>query len=62
MGLYMYQIIFLKKVHADPHPGNFYEHQKTNLVALDFGCMNKFLDFSIPIFELIDKMSSMTRN
>ncbi|MEM8520717.1 AarF/UbiB family protein [Flavobacterium sp. PL12] len=53
---YMYQIHILKKVHADPHPGNFLVNDKNELVALDFGCMKKIpTDFYIPYFELIDK-------
>lgn len=53
---YMYQIHVLKKVHADPHPGNFLVDSDNNLVALDFGCMKKIpMDFYIPYFELIDK-------
>ncbi|MBC5864579.1 AarF/ABC1/UbiB kinase family protein [Flavobacterium sp. F-328] len=53
---YMYQIHVLKKVHADPHPGNFLVDSNNNLVALDFGCMKKIpMDFYIPYFELIDK-------
>ena len=53
---YMYQIHILKKVHADPHPGNFLVNDKNQLVALDFGCMKLIpTDFYIPYFELIDK-------
>ncbi|WP_158729343.1 MULTISPECIES: AarF/ABC1/UbiB kinase family protein [unclassified Flavobacterium] len=53
---YMYQIHILKKVHADPHPGNFLVDENNNLVALDFGCMKKIpTEFYIPYFELIDK-------
>ena len=53
---YMYQIHILKKVHADPHPGNFLVNQQNQLVALDFGCMKKIPnEFYIPYFELIDK-------
>jgi predicted unusual protein kinase regulating ubiquinone biosynthesis (AarF/ABC1/UbiB family) len=53
---YMYQIHILKKVHADPHPGNFLIDEKNQLVALDFGCMKKIPnDFYTPYFELIDK-------
>ncbi|MBP2282836.1 putative unusual protein kinase regulating ubiquinone biosynthesis (AarF/ABC1/UbiB family) [Flavobacterium sp. CG_23.5] len=53
---YMYQIHVLKKVHADPHPGNFLINEKNQLVALDFGCMKKIPnDFYIPYFELISK-------
>lgn len=53
---YMYQIHVLKKVHADPHPGNFLVNDNNQLIALDFGCMKKIPnDFYIPYFELIDK-------
>ncbi|MGK0378943.1 MAG: putative unusual protein kinase regulating ubiquinone biosynthesis (AarF/ABC1/UbiB family) [Polaribacter sp.] len=53
---YSYQIHTLKKVHADPHPGNFLVSEKGRLIALDFGCM-KILpeDFYIPYFELFNK-------
>ena len=52
---YMYQIHFLKKVHADPHPGNFLVSKNDELIALDFGCM-KFIpdEFYTPYFELSD--------
>jgi predicted unusual protein kinase regulating ubiquinone biosynthesis (AarF/ABC1/UbiB family) len=53
---YMYQIHILRKVHADPHPGNFLVNDKNELVALDFGCMKKIpAEFYTPYFELIDK-------
>jgi predicted unusual protein kinase regulating ubiquinone biosynthesis (AarF/ABC1/UbiB family) len=53
---YMYQIHILRKVHADPHPGNFLINSENNLVALDFGCMKKIpSEFYVPYFELIDK-------
>ncbi|RKS90356.1 putative unusual protein kinase regulating ubiquinone biosynthesis (AarF/ABC1/UbiB family) [Flavobacterium limicola] len=53
---YMYQIHVLKKVHADPHPGNFLVNEENQLVALDFGCMKQIPnDFYTPYFELIDK-------
>lgn len=53
---YMYQIHILKKVHADPHPGNFLVNEENQLVALDFGCMKQIPnDFYIPYFELINK-------
>ena len=53
---YMYQIHVLKKVHADPHPGNFLVNDNNQLIALDFGCMKKIPnDFYVPYFELIDK-------
>jgi len=51
---YMYQMHVLKKVHADPHPGNFLVTDDGNLVAIDFGCVKHVPDeFYIPYFELI---------
>lgn len=53
---YMYQIHVLRKVHADPHPGNFLVNEQNQLVALDFGCMKAIpSDFYVPYFELIKK-------
>lgn len=53
---YMYQIHILRKVHADPHPGNFLVSPENQLVALDFGCMKQIPnEFYIPYFELINK-------
>jgi predicted unusual protein kinase regulating ubiquinone biosynthesis (AarF/ABC1/UbiB family) len=53
---YMYQIHILRKVHADPHPGNFLVNEQNKLIAIDFGCMKVIPnDFYIPYFELIDK-------
>lgn len=53
---FMYQIHVLRKVHADPHPGNFLVSEKGNLIAIDFGCIkevpNEFYD---PYFELSNK-------
>lgn len=50
---YMYQIHALKKVHADPHPGNFLVSKDTELIALDFGCMKTIPEeFYVPYFEL----------
>ncbi|PZX92857.1 AarF/ABC1/UbiB kinase family protein [Flavobacterium aquariorum] len=52
---YMYQIHILRKVHADPHPGNFLVNDDNQLVALDFGCMKKIPNaFYIPYFELVN--------
>jgi len=52
---YLYQIHTLKKVHADPHPGNFLVSQKGKLVALDFGCMKIIpKEFYRPYFELFN--------
>lgn len=53
---YMYQIHVLRKVHADPHPGNFLVDDQNRLIALDFGCMKQIPnDFYVPYFELINK-------
>jgi len=50
---YMFQIHKLKKVHADPHPGNFLVSPNNELIVLDFGCMKTIPnDFYIPYFEL----------
>lgn len=50
---YMYQMHVLKKVHADPHPGNFLISKEGELIALDFGCMKAVPeDFYVPYFEL----------
>lgn len=55
---YMYQIHVLRKVHADPHPGNFLISKQGELIALDFGCMKIIPeDFYIPYFELAKKES-----
>ncbi|MDA7558899.1 AarF/UbiB family protein [Flavobacteriaceae bacterium] len=53
---YMYQIHVLRKVHADPHPGNFLISDNTQLIALDFGCMKQIPDdFYTPYFDLAKK-------
>ena len=53
---YMYQIHVLKKVHADPHPGNFLITKNSNLTAIDFGCMKTIPnEFYVPYFELAKK-------
>jgi predicted unusual protein kinase regulating ubiquinone biosynthesis (AarF/ABC1/UbiB family) len=51
---YMFQIQHLRKVHADPHPGNFLVDEQYQLVALDFGCVKSIPDeFYHPYFELV---------
>ena len=53
---YMYQMHVLKKVHADPHPGNFLVSEDNKLLVIDFGCIKEVpLDFYIPYFELAKK-------
>ena len=52
---YMYQIHVLKKVHADPHPGNFLVSKEGDLIVLDFGCIKTIPeDFYVPYFELAE--------
>ena len=52
-NFYMYQMHHLKKVHADPHPGNFLIDKDVNLIAIDFGCIKEVPDeFYIPYFQL----------
>jgi predicted unusual protein kinase regulating ubiquinone biosynthesis (AarF/ABC1/UbiB family) len=53
---YMHQIHHLRKVHADPHPGNFLIDEKHNLIDIDFGCMKEIPDsFYKPYFDLVLK-------
>ncbi|TYC18132.1 AarF/ABC1/UbiB kinase family protein [Bizionia gelidisalsuginis] len=53
---YMYQMHVLRKVHADPHPGNFMVSKDNDLIAIDFGCMKEVPDdFYVPYFELAKK-------
>lgn len=50
---YMYQMHILKKVHADPHPGNFLVSENKELLVIDFGCIKEIpQDFYVPYFEL----------
>ena len=50
---YMYQLHELRKVHADPHPGNFLVSEQNEVIALDFGCMKEIPEeFYTPYFEL----------
>jgi len=53
---YMFQMHRLRRVHADPHPGNFLVNDKNQLIAIDFGCIKHVPeDFYIPYFELAEK-------
>ena len=50
---YMFQIHKLRRVHADPHPGNFLVSSEGKLIAIDFGCIKQIPeDFYVPYFEL----------
>ncbi|GGC13582.1 ABC1 kinase family protein [Dyadobacter sediminis] len=52
---YMFQVHELRKVHADPHPGNFLVDEQENLIAIDFGCMKEIPEsFYVPYFELAE--------
>ncbi|WP_405383371.1 ABC1 kinase family protein [Maribacter sp. LLG6340-A2] len=52
-NFYMFQIHGLRKVHADPHPGNFLVSAEQELIAIDFGCIKEVPDsFYTPYFEL----------
>lgn len=53
---YMFQIHNLRKVHADPHPGNFLVSSDEKLIAIDFGCIKEIPDdFYNPYFELAEE-------
>lgn len=52
---YMFQVHQLRKVHADPHPGNFLIDDSGNLIAIDFGCIKEIPEeFYVPYFELAE--------
>ncbi len=52
-NFYMFQIHGLRKVHADPHPGNFLISAEGDLIAIDFGCIKVIPEeFYNPYFEL----------
>ena len=60
---YMYQMHVLKRVHADPHPGNFLVDASGALVAIDFGCIKEVPeDFYVPYFELAQKEAMEDRD
>lgn len=53
---YMYQMHVLRKVHADPHPGNLLISETNELIVIDFGCIKEVPDnFYKPYFELAVK-------
>jgi len=52
---YMFQIHALRRVHADPHPGNFLVSGAGELIAIDFGCIKAIPEeFYVPYFELAE--------
>jgi len=53
---YMFQIHGLRKVQADPHPGNFMVSKQGELIAIDFGCVKEIPEeFYTPYLELSKK-------
>ena len=56
---YHFQFNVLKKVHADPHPGNFLVDKDGHLGVLDFGCVKEIPDdFYTNYFQLLDPSTS----
>jgi predicted unusual protein kinase regulating ubiquinone biosynthesis (AarF/ABC1/UbiB family) len=53
---YHHQVHNLKKVHADPHPGNFIIQDEVKLAVIDFGCVKVIPeDFYRGYFSLLKK-------
>lgn len=53
--LFMYQVLELKSVHADPHPGNILITDKGDVCVLDFGCVKEIPDdFLKPFIKLTE--------
>ncbi len=53
-----FQVHELRKVHADPHPGNFLFTEDNKLAVIDFGCVKEIPDeFYYPYFGLLNKES-----
>jgi predicted unusual protein kinase regulating ubiquinone biosynthesis (AarF/ABC1/UbiB family) len=53
---YQFQVHALKKVHADPHPGNFLMREDGTVGVFDFGCIKEIPeDFYNNYFLLVDK-------
>jgi len=53
---YQFQVHQLKKVHADPHPGNFLMREDGTIGIFDFGCIKEIPeDFYVNYFLLTDK-------
>lgn len=51
--VFMYQIHTLRKVHADPHPGNILIGEDDTLSIIDFGCIKEIpQEFYEPYFRL----------
>ncbi|GGH73274.1 putative unusual protein kinase regulating ubiquinone biosynthesis (AarF/ABC1/UbiB family) [Filimonas zeae] len=53
---YQFQVHALKKVHADPHPGNFLMRDDGTVAVFDFGCIKEIPeDFYVNYFLLTNK-------
>jgi predicted unusual protein kinase regulating ubiquinone biosynthesis (AarF/ABC1/UbiB family) len=53
---YQFQVHKLKKVHADPHPGNFLMRDNGTVGVFDFGCIKEIPeDFYVNYFLLTNK-------
>lgn len=53
---YHHQIHNLRKVHADPHPGNFLMQEDGTLGVIDFGCVKEIPDdFYTAYFKLMSR-------
>lgn len=53
-NFYNFQQHELRKVHADPHPGNFLITPDEKLAIIDFGCIKQLPDdFYYPFFSLV---------
>jgi predicted unusual protein kinase regulating ubiquinone biosynthesis (AarF/ABC1/UbiB family) len=53
---YQFQVHALKKVHADPHPGNFLMGEDGTVGVFDFGCIKEIPeDFYVNYFLLTNK-------
>ena len=52
---YQFQVHRLRKVHADPHPGNFLMREEGTIGIFDFGCVKEIPDdFYKNYFALVD--------
>ncbi len=53
---YQFQVHALRRVHADPHPGNFLMRDDGTVGVFDFGCIKEIPeDFYVNYFLLVDK-------
>ena len=53
---YQFQVHSLRRVHADPHPGNFLMREDGTVGVFDFGCIKEIPeDFYTNYFLLVDK-------